>query len=600
MTLPDAPGTTDRRFREQMLIGGNDVPGVFTITPINRSQVDPRNLFSRPLRVTLCCMHPGECHPVFEASYETSQPQKWFIEVLPYLRLTLRFLRLAPLVGAPIAGLDGKEVAAHLDAFDRVCRTVESVIADASDPPLPDSHVGLYRRIPNVETATDREVRKFLLKLGEVDSFKHLYKVFTPDDEVLWVCQNHYKMHYSHTASQTSRRPEISSKALLSARERPIPQLESPSKPSSPRLLSTQADEHWSKERCRKETTPDPVPKNDKNASTLLPQGASSRLIRTFAGHAAVVTVQFSPDGRTLFSGGGKYEGKALGGEFSAQQFTHELFSWDVATGEQLTRFLGPTSLILSLAVSPDGRTIATGAMDGTTKLWNVEAGIEILTFRRKLLHCVEGRDWGQVDSIAFSPNGQYVLTGAFRGLTLWDVKSGKSKRQDVELFGARAVSFLESGPPLIALAERRSFKLRNTSDLSLIAVLECNYQICATAFSPDTNTQYAVTGGGEDFTGEPHVAELILWDISTRRQIRKFDGHTSKIHAVAFSIDGRHILSGSEDKTLKVWNVATGREVHTFHADYAFLALALSPDESQVVSANHDKLMLWDLRGLL
>lgn len=74
-------------------------------------------------------------------------------------------------------------------------------------------------------------------------------------------------------------------------------------------------------------------------------------------------------------------------------------------------------------------------------------------------------------------------------------------------------------------------------------------------AFSPDG--WYALSGSNDK--------TLKLWDIATGREIRTFKGHSKMVYSVAFSPDGRYALSGSWDSTLKLWDIATGREIRAF-----------------------------------
>jgi WD40 repeat protein len=87
------------------------------------------------------------------------------------------------------------------------------------------------------------------------------------------------------------------------------------------------------------------------------------------------------------------------------------------------------------------------------------------------------------------------------------------------------------------------------------------------------------------------------LWDATTGHEIRTFSGHTITVNSVAFSPNGRQILSGSMDRTIKLWDITTGREIRTFsgHADRV-LSVCFSPDGGQILSASADKtIKLWD-----
>ena len=110
---------------------------------------------------------------------------------------------------------------------------------------------------------------------------------------------------------------------------------------------------------------------------------------------------------------------------------------------------------------------------------------------------------------------------------------------------------------------------------------------VWAVAFSPDG--RYVLSGGYEK------VARL--WDVETQREIRRFEGHDSYVFAVAFSPDGTSVLTGSRDGTARLWNVETGEELRRFDADSdAVKSVAFSPDGKLVLGGCLDGLVrLWD-----
>ena len=86
------------------------------------------------------------------------------------------------------------------------------------------------------------------------------------------------------------------------------------------------------------------------------------------------------------------------------------------------------------------------------------------------------------------------------------------------------------------------------------------------------------------------------LWDIAAGRELHTFSGHTAYVASVAFSPDGKWALSGSIDKTLKLWKVLTGQSYYTFSAHDAIISVAFSPDGKWALSGGHYCVKLWDV----
>src|SRR5262249_55336490 len=97
-------------------------------------------------------------------------------------------------------------------------------------------------------------------------------------------------------------------------------------------------------------------------------------------------------------------------------------------------------------------------------------------------------------------------------------------------------------------------------------------------AFAPDGRT--ALSGG--------HDKALRLWDLATGKEIRTFTGHSGYINSVAYSPDGRTALSGGRDKALRLWDLATGKEIRTFAGNFAAVSsVAFAPDGRTALSAS-------------
>ena len=111
---------------------------------------------------------------------------------------------------------------------------------------------------------------------------------------------------------------------------------------------------------------------------------------------------------------------------------------------------------------------------------------------------------------------------------------------------------------------------------------------VTSVAISPDG--RYLITGS------EDHTAKL--WDIASGEELRSFAGHSDRIYSVAVSPDGRSLITGSKDKTAKLWEIESGKEVRSFagHSD-AVSSVAVSPDGRYLISGSWDKTAkLWDI----
>ncbi len=268
--------------------------------------------------------------------------------------------------------------------------------------------------------------------------------------------------------------------------------------------------------------------------------------------------------------------------------YLHTLFTSQVEPTENALTISMPS--VFSVAFSPNGKHVAaasgpkkTGALwNEAIKLWDAETGQETLN--------LEGHQG--IFSMAFSPDGTRIVSGGTeKTLTIWDAETG----EEVRTFGGhpgivKCVAFSPKGKRIASNCQRNTLKLWDAETGQLIRDFHPHNSSLGTtfvAFSPD----------GRHLVGG-RMGSLDLWDTTTGEIIRTFNGHSNFVSCVAFSPDGKTIVSGSGDSTLKLWDVETGRETMTFrgHTD-SVNSVAFSPDGTRVVSSGGTKIKVWSLR---
>jgi WD40 repeat protein len=336
---------------------------------------------------------------------------------------------------------------------------------------------------------------------------------------------------------------------------------------------------------------------------------ANGRLVRAFGEDPAFgenpTSVAFSPDGRSVLSGsmGGKLRlwevatGRLLqtfegyleptqsvalspdGGSviWGGPRTTSKL--WDAANGRPLRTFEGHSQAVLSVAFSPDGRRVISGGWDNAINLWDAATGGLVRTV------------YGSGDSVAFSSDGRSMISAGTGPIQLWDMRTGEPVRR----FGERGGGWLKSvafSPDGCCIASGELWGDRITTT---VKVWDATRGTLMRAFEGHSASTYSVAfspDGRRVISGGSSAQEqnLKLWDTASGKPVRTFKGHSGEVRSVAFTQDGRSILSGGADQTLKLWDAATGKLIRTFAGHSGMVtSLAVSSDGRKMVSASTD-----------
>ncbi|TFK70163.1 WD40 repeat-like protein, partial [Pluteus cervinus] len=242
---------------------------------------------------------------------------------------------------------------------------------------------------------------------------------------------------------------------------------------------------------------------------------------------------------------------------------------------------------VQSVAFSPDGKYVVSGSWDKTVRIWEVETG-------QQKGPSLQGHEQ-HVSSVAFSPDGRYMVSGSWdRTIKIWEIETGQQKGSSLEghVKEVSSVAFSPDGQYVASGSWDKTVKVWNieTGQQKPMGLQSHNDRVYSIAFSQDG--RYVVSGS-KDKT-------VRIWEVATGQQKGgNLKGHNSTVHSVSFSPNGKYVVSGSQDKTVRIWEVETGQQKGTNLKghDGNVTSVVFSPDGNYVISGSFDQTVrIWEV----
>ena len=286
-------------------------------------------------------------------------------------------------------------------------------------------------------------------------------------------------------------------------------------------------------------------------------------------GHTdAVLSVSVHPDGTRVLSAGAD----------------RTLRLWNIETGRLIATWRGHTGPVYSAVFLPDGKRALSGSGDTTVRQWDVQTGRLTATWRAHS---------GDVYGVSASPDGNYAVSvGQDRTLLIWDLRTAQVQPWAGHRDWILSVAFDPSGNRVLTGSRDQSLRLWHVSgsiiDLAGKTVGKHQNSVLSLAFHPDGSK--ALSAGAD--------RELKLWNLNLPRVSASWGRQPAPVLAVAFHPAGDRALTGGEDHALRLWDVNQGRVLATWTGHIGPIeSVAFHPDGARAVSGSRDgTVRVWDV----
>ncbi|MFH0992126.1 MAG: caspase family protein [bacterium] len=319
------------------------------------------------------------------------------------------------------------------------------------------------------------------------------------------------------------------------------------------------------------------------------------------AGYSSPVQqVALSPDGKLLATAHG--EGGILGSKNESVRL------WDLATGQGVKTLSGHLRTVTCVAFNPNGKLLASGSKDYLVKIWDISTGKEIRSFN--------AHNKNEICAVAFSPDGKTLATGGSdKYLRLWDTESWQEIKSAQHEDGVVGIAYSSDGKIVATcigsafgigrLSKKNDIQLWNAKTGENIRSLsEPGRGEKPLDFVPDVKS-VAFSPNGKILAAGCSDKTIKMWEVASGRFIGSGEAHTDDVRSIAYSPDGGLLASSSaslygagDDFDIKLWDTKAGRQLNTLsgHSN-GVVSVAFSRDGKFLFSGSSDaRTKIWDV----